>query len=670
MATGPNTAFRPSAVPLVTLDPYISCWSMSDHLYDDWPRHWTDVPHSMCGNVRADGVAYRFMGGGTTRETTAQQIDLEVHPTQSIYTFSCGPIELRVTFTSPLLLDDLELLSRPLSYVTFEVRPTDGQSHDVQLYFDISGEWAVDRPYQEVEWGRLPLAGTGDGLDVLYIRSVEQNVLQKQGDDLRIHWGTLYLALPAGTAQTAIGEANATRTQFATSGTLPSADWDRMPHPANCWSGAVLAAVMHLPDVGPATQTRHLLLAYDDEVAVEYFYTPLPAWWRRQADASPERLLADGQRQYGDVMARCRAFDADLIAQAEATGGEQYALLVSLAYRQAIAAHKLVCGPQGELFFFSKENNSNGCMGTVDVTYPSAPLFLLYNPDLVKGMLTPIFQFCRTDMWPFPFAAHDVGRYPKANGQVYGRGRLQAQMPVEESGNMLILCAAIAHLEGNADYARQHWDLLTQWAQYLREKGMDPEDQLCTDDFAGHLAHNANLSIKAIVGLACYGRLAGMLGDGETQAQYLSLAESFAAEWERMADDGDHYRLTFDRPDTWSLKYNLVWDRLLGFGLFSPAVARKEIAHYIRVQNAYGVPLDSRRSYTKSDWMLWCAAMAETRDDFQALVAPVYRYLDRTTSRVPISDWHDTITGQHIAMKARSVVGGYFMKLLANRLGR
>jgi hypothetical protein len=305
-------------------------------------------------------------------------------------------------------------------------------------------------------------------------------------------------------------------------------------------------------------------------------------------------------------------------------------------------------------------------MGTVDVTYPAAPLFLLYNPDLVKGMLTPIFQFCGTNRWAFPFAAHDVGRYPKANGQVYGYGRLELQMPVEESGNVLILCAAIAQLEGNADYAAQHWDPLTQWAEYLREKGLDPEDQLCTDDFAGHLAHNANLSIKAIVGLACYGKLAGMLGHKDTEARYCSLAQSFANQWEQMADDGDHYRLTFDRPNTWSLKYNLVWDQMLGLDLFSPEVARKEIAHYIRVQNTYGVPLDSRRAYTKSDWVLWCAAMAETQEDFVALVEPVYRYADQTSSRVPISDWHDTVTGERIGFKARSVVGGYFMRLLVD----
>lgn len=135
--------------------------------------------------------------------------------------------------------------------------------------------------------------------------------------------------------------------------------------------------------------------------------------------------------------------------------------------------------------------------------------------------------------------------------------------------------------EGNADYAREHWKTLGVWANYLLKEGLDPENQLCTDDFAGHLAHNANLSIKAIIGIAGYGKLAEMLGDKEQAVRYVSAAREMAEKWERMADDGDHYRLTFDRENTWSQKYNLVWDRVLGLHIFPDRIARKEVAFYL-----------------------------------------------------------------------------------------
>jgi hypothetical protein len=554
-------------------------------------------------------------------------------------------------------MDDLDLLSRPASYVTFAVRSGDGQSHDVQLYFDATAEWAVDDSKQLVEWHRLDV----DGLAVMSLGTKDQPVLAAGGDDRRIDWGWLLVAAPSATAQTAMLPDTLARSAFAETGGTVDRDDEQMPRAANDhWP--VLSVAMDLGRVGGEPVERHLTVGYDDVYSIEYFGSKLRPWWRRDASMTAEKMLAAAERDYPGVLKRCDALDERLAEAARRSGSPEYVDLCSLAYRQAIAAHKLVANAEGEPLFFSKENFSNGSIGTVDVTYPSAPLFLLYQPKLLRGMMEPIFYYSESGKWTKPFAAHDVGTYPQANGQTYSN-----DMPVEECGNMLILSAAIAQAEGSPEFARRHWKTLSQWAAYLARHGFDPEEQLCTDDFAGHLAHNANLSIKAIVALGAFGKLAAALDETALSEGYLALARQLASRWAEAADDGDHFRLTFDRPGSWSQKYNLVWDRWLGLDLFGPEIAQREIAYYLKVQQPFGLPLDSRKTYTKSDWILWTATMATRPEDFEALVKPVWWFASYTPDRIPLSDWHETTTGKSVGFRARSVVGGYFIKLLVDR---
>jgi hypothetical protein len=318
---------------------------------------------------------------------------------------------------------------------------------------------------------------------------------------------------------------------------------------------------------------------------------------------------------------------------------------------------------------FAKENFSNGCIATVDVLYPSAPFFLFFQPKLLEAQLLPVMEYSALPRWKFPFAPHDLGQYPLANGQVYGGGEKTEtdQMPVEESGNLLILADAIAQAEHSAQLAERYWPQLTQWAAYLKEKGLDPENQLTTDDFAGHVAHNSNLSIKAIDALAAYADLAHLLHHEQVAAEYKSAAKTMAEKWATMAVEGDHYKLAFNSPGTWSQKYNLVWDRLLGYGLFPDSIGEKEMAYYMKKINKYGLPLDVRADYTKLDWSLWTATLATKPEQFNSLVDPIYKWLAETPDRVPMTDWYDTKTGKKKGFQARSVVGGVFIKALSDR---
>lgn len=579
---------------------------------------------------------------------TAVQKSVDVQATQTHYTFTCGTVDLKVTFMAPLLMENLELVSRPVNYISYEVTPNDGADHDVAFYFEASPEWAL--------YGQGESESEGfkqDGMLFLKTGSVSQNVLGRKGDHVTIDWGYFYLAAAIDRTVCRIGEEEEVRRAFISGDMQQSVA--RRVHTTQ-----KLSLVRDLGRV--KTDAGHVMIGYDDLYSVQYFGENLRPYWNREGDRTIAETFIAAEKEYRTLKERCDRFDNELMVAAMAAGGRRYSELCATAYRQAVSAHKLVETPDGELLFLSKENFSNGSIGTVDITYPSAPLFLCYNPELVKGLMNHIFNYSESGRWSKPFPAHDVGTYPLANGQTYG-----GDMPIEESGNMLILTAALARVEGNADYAKKHWKTLTAWTNYLVENGLDPENQLCTDDFAGHFAHNANLSVKAILGIASYGYLADMLGDKETAGRYTGKARELATRWMEMADDGDHYRLTFDKPGSWSQKYNLVWDKLFGWNIFPDAVRSKEIAYYLTRQNRYGLPLDNRESYTKTDWIVWTATLADDDATFKRFIDPVWLFMNETLDRIPMSDWVYTDKPHHRGFRARSVVGGYWIKLLESK---
>jgi len=577
-----------------------------------------------------------------------RQVSVTVTATASIYRFEADGNELTVTFLSPVLADDLDLVSRPVTYVTVTT------NRAASVYLDMPGEVAVDRSNQEVSGCSFQLTH----LKGASIRKAVPLPLNRSGDDLRIEWGTAYLVTGSGEARIALSDDS--RREFADTGKLVAADTLDFPRRADDgWPAA--AAV--------STGTNHeFLLAYDEEWVFEFLGRKLRPLWREFHSGATE-LLESAWSQRADVAARAKRFDAEVVAESTAAGGEDLTTITTLAYRQAIAAHGFARDINGMVLMLSKENFSNGCIGTVDVTYPSAPLFLWKNPELVRAMIEPIMFYAASKRWKFSFAPHDLGQYPLANGQVYGGGERteENQMPVEECGNLLILVAAYEAWSGKRDLFDNYRPTLKKWADYLLDLGLDPENQLCTDDFAGHLAHNANLSVKAILGLAAYGQLAARRQDPEA-AEIAQKTRTMANAWRQMAEDGCHTRLSFDRAGSWSQKYNLVWDRLLSLQLFDRAIVEREVQSYLARQNEFGLPLDNRADYTKLDWIIWTATIGEESAAksarLSALLKPIVHFLNVSPSRVPMTDWYDTKTGRMVGFQARSVVGGVFIPLL------
>ena len=642
---------RAASIPLVTHDPYFSIWSSSDHLYDTDTVHWTGKRQQIRGYLTVDKTVYCFMGDKEFHQILPQ-ISLDVTATATTYTFENDKVRLCCRFTSPLILSDPLLVSRPCTYIDFMVEKKNADN--VQLDFIVSAD-LVRQEKDEV----AGFAGTfKQGFSYASMGRMRQQPLGSSGDHTTIDWGYVYLA----------GNDKSTIT------------YDAANEAIRCQAANLNG------------QTT-LILAYDDLASINYFGEWRKAYWTTKYKTIQEAISAAFADQK-KVYKQASEIDCEIEAKAKKIGGDEYAFLCVMSYRHAIAAHKLITDEDQNLIFLSKENDSNGCIGTVDVSYPSVPLFMLYNTEYVKGMLRPIFRFADCDVWTYDFAPHDVGRYPYAWGQVYGRSDeenkrfrsdnqfvyppyymypsgsnvygLRDQMPVEECGNMLIMTAMVCRMEQNVSFALPYMETLKKWREYLIRYGADPGEQLCTDDFAGHLSHNTNLSVKAIMGIEGYAQIAALAGEKDESKKYHKIAVDMASDWEKRAKADDHYQLVFGegKKDTWSLKYNLIWDKLWKSGLFSDEVYEKELAYYKKKANRYGTPLDSRAAYTKSDWILWCAAM----DNTAALIQPVAAYLKETTTRVPFSDWYQTDSGMYCYFIARSVQGGIFMPMLAEQI--
>ncbi|MFV0504167.1 MAG: glutaminase domain-containing protein [Lachnospirales bacterium] len=645
---------RVPSVPLIVNDPYFSIWSPADMLNEKDTEHWAGSPKRLIGYVKIDGEKYLFLGRDESAKKI-QQIDLEINPNSTVYTFSTNEVELKISFISHIILSDLQSVSEPFTYLKADVKFLDGKKHEVKVSVYISANVCYEghevkktNSYSCVHRG-MKLASMG--------RSAQQP-LNTSADHIAIDWGYAYIATKD--VENACVKGDFSLGNDNTNG---------------------IKVKFKFNEEG----SNFAVFAYDDILSIMYFDEAKKAYWAKDGKNIID-VIKNAVDNFEEYERQSVEFDEKLKDRALKLGGEEYVLLCSLGYKQSICAHKLI-EHNGEPIFLSKECDSNGCIGTVDVSYPSIPLYLEYAPKLVKGMMTPIFEFAEMDIWNFDFAPHDVGRYPYATGQVYGLKDsfkfadrnfgntnpqiymlpkeldifdLRHQMPVEECGNMIAMAAMYYTYTKDIEFVKKYIDTLGKWADYLVRYGEDPGEQLCTDDFAGHLNHNINLSAKAVLGIKFYSMMLKECGS-EKSDEYELLSKDMAKSLVERAKEGEYTKLTYDKPNTWSLKYNTIWDNILGLGLFSEEFYNNEIKKYLQETNEYGVPLDSRCDYTKTDWILWAASFSNTKDELNKFIKPIYKFLEETPNRVPFSDWIDTKTGGFMHFKNRTVQGGLFM---------
>lgn len=634
------------AYPIATIDPHFSIWSRCNTLTEDDTYLWCGIRMKIDGIVNIDSEAFRFLGKSDL--PALKQTETKISPYISEYIFENEKIRLQFRTWSPFLFDDFNLLSVPVAYFDTAITSLDGEKHTVSVSFTCHNELCGSKKSSKI----TKYTDSAEGKRFTVMGLTKQTPLRNSGDTFRADWG--YVCLMGDEAS-------------------PDKNGVTVKSEVKTVKKAVFNSI----------------IAYDDVYSIEYFGEKLKGLWTEKFD-SIGKAMKFCYDNHDELLSRIKEQERTILSDSKKYG-KDYQDILSAAARQVLAAHKFVRNSKGQLLYMSKECHSNGCINTVDVSYPAAPMYLLYTPELIKAMLVGIFEFANMPLWTAEFAPHDIGRYPIANGQVYALNvhnhllphsytykRVykcknfnttfipQFQMPVEECGNMILLTYAYYVITKDKDFLTENYFTLSKWASYLKNKGVILDNQLCTDDFAGHSKKNVNLAIKAIMGLAAFSKISDEL---QITTDYFALAKDYAAELIEACGTGEaSLPFSVDKKDSWSLKYNLVWDILFDFNIFDKKLYAAETQTYREKLNAYGVPLDYRRSFTKTDWMLWAACLDDSDENIATFSKCICSYLRDTKDRNCFTDWHDTKQPTQCGFDHRTVQAGLWMPVLRDKL--
>ena len=667
-----TTPIRPPAAPLIVRSPYLSTWQRSTVSPGTWQTFWNGDTTAMAGIVRIDGTSFVFAGDPSIGDAGAalEQTHLTLTATRSVFTLQSRGVQITLEYLSPIEPGDLQRQSIPMAWVLVTARSIDGASHDVSLYLDVSGEWLSGDPSQQFTWAPVSVPYSGGALQAWTMQLAEQQILTEIDD--RAQWGTIILATPqiSGLSYQS-GPSGTVRTQFVDQGVL--LDTDDTSYTSIGGDGyPSFGFALDLGQVGSQPQTRQFSLGQVRTPLVCYLGTPLqPLWTEYFSDW--QQMLAFFHADIAGARQRANTLDAKVSADARKAGGAKYEALCVLSLRQAYGATELAVGPDNTPWAFLKEISSDGDTSTVDVIFPASPVWIYLDPQYLSLLLRPIFGYPASGQWTARFAPHDLGPYPTASGYPHNGGE---NMPVEESGNMLIMAAAYTRAAPGTTalvYLQANYRWLKRWADYLVATLPDPGLQNQTDDFAGKIAHSVNLALKGIVAVAAMGQIAEGCGEQADAIHFRAKAKQFIAYWLKhaQAPGHSHLGLTYRRPGRreWGNTYNAYPDALLGTGLVPDSVAAEQAAFYRTKTNRFGLPLQTPHRYGKTDWQMWLAAWLHRYPISQELIEREYRYANTTQSRVPFCDLYSTISGDQVyGFQARPVQGGIFALLALHAL--
>ncbi|KAH9935633.1 uncharacterized protein B0H18DRAFT_1082345 [Fomitopsis serialis] len=600
-----SQSFTPAAIPLAVRSPYFSTWLSTTNGTDftnAWPQFWSGTNghnNGWAGLVRVDGDTYRWLGAAPGMNDT-NLTRSQVTPTRTVWTIQAGPMSLTVTFLTPIEPSDWVRQSMPFSYLSFEAAATDGKSHSVQVYSDVSAEWLSGNLSALVRWN------TTTTNQLIYHQVELQNPTQFEEVSDQAVDGSLYYAMAQGKSATyQSGQDSVVRGQFVKSGTLQNTqDTDFRSIAPNY---PVFGLAVDLGNIQSTQSPVVWSVGYVRDPSIQY----------TTGSGTVQNRSPYYVTQYSSVedMTRSTQLDNEITQNATNISSE-YSDLVSLAARQTFGAIDITWNTS-DVMIFMKDMGTSRRVNPVEVMYAAFPMFLYVNASYGGSLLKPLLEFQTSRMYSLPYAASDLGTsYPLASGDTSS-----GQQGLEDTADMIIMALAHARASGDGSLLVQYYGLLKSWTDYLVENSKTPVNQVSADN--QNTANMTNLAIKGIIAIEAMSQIA-------TAVRNTSDADNYA----RMgivgtvAKRGAGAAVQLREFNSWALMYNLYADLLLGTKVISQSVYDRQGDYYNSLisdgtSRTYGLPIDSADAVQGSSaWLSFTAATANSsvRDQFISMI--------------------------------------------------
>ncbi|KAJ5761209.1 hypothetical protein N7520_008365 [Penicillium odoratum] len=643
---------KPPSYPLAVRSPYLSAWipgNEVDSLPSNNAQFWAGNTLVWSVIARVDNTTYNLFGvaspnDGTTSATVTAATYTSTHST---FTVTAGSRTFTLDFFSPVSPKNYLRQSLPFSYLT--VTLVAGDSSSVQIYSDISESWTGQST--DSSWSYSTTGSTG----VFQIEAVGQATYSENSDGQALWGSAVYATRPSSdsTLSTQAGPRVTVREQFIEEGTLTGtyADWT---------SGAVVAFAHDLGTTADESSVT-FAIGHVREESINFLGAAQTGYYRA---TYPDTLEAVSYflDDYDDANSESTTFD-DLISNTGSSSfGSKYSDVLALSVRQVYGGIEVTIPNEtldtSSTRAFIKEISSDGNINTVDVIYATFPIFYVLSPDYIKLLLSPVFEYMATDAYSEIYAVHDIGAlYPNATGHLSSG----EAMPIEESGNVILLTYAYQKASGDTDLYTTYSSQIETYANYLYNNGLYPAAQLSLNDALGDLANQTNLAVKAAVALTAYGKLA-------SDTTYVTTGRDWADKiWtDHLGTDAAGTRFLIQYNITpWFLVFNHYPDKLFGLDVFPDDAYNATSDFYPTVREDAGIPLDGTIGWGQTNWQSFVAATVsdDTRDTF---IDDLWTYISNGLNTAPFSDRYwvtasgSYSAGESYSFRARPTLGSHF----------